>query len=457
MKMKTIYQTGLILSLIAILIGCEKFVRIEPPKNQLVSSEVFADSANADGAISGIYVAMIQAYSLDFATGGLTLYGGLSSDEFSQQTGGAEKNEFYTNSLSVTNSYCYNLWISAYKLIYQVNACIEGVTQSQGMDQAAKNRRIAEVRTIRAFCYFNLVNLFGDVPLIVKTTYGINRQTSRSSLGAVYASIEDDLKFATFNLSTSSFSKERANYYSAQALLSKVFLFEGKYEEAIQSASLVIASGVFNLEADLGKVFQATSRETIWDLKPVFPGVDTWEGLFFVPSSTSMIPNYPITDKLYNSFEEGDLRRSQWIGTNHVAGNDYHYPYKYKQTTSGTDQQENYVLLRLSEQYLIRAEAAANLDNLSAAIDDINVIRKRAGLSDLKIENKSDLLLDIEAERRAELFCEGANRWYDLKRTHRATEVLAGEKPGWKESAELFPIPQLEINTDHNLTQNPGY
>jgi len=457
MKMKTICQTGLIMSLIAILIGCEKFVRIEPPKNQLVSGEVFADSANADGAISGIYVTMIQPYGLDFATGGLTLYGGLSSDEFSQQTSDAEKNEFYTNNLSATNSYCYNLWISAYKLIYQVNACIEGITQSQGMDQAAKSRRIAEVRTIRAFCYFNLVNLFGGVPLIVKTSYDINRQASRSSLDAVYAFIEDDLKFATSNLPTSRFSKEKANYYAAQALLSKVFLFEGKYKEAIQSASLVITSGVFKLETDLDKVFQTTSRETIWDLKPVYPGVDTWEGLFFVPSSSSMIPNYPITDNLYNSFEEGDLRRSQWIGTNHIAGNVYHYPYKYKQITSGTDQQENYVLLRLSEQYLIRAEAAANLDDIPATIEDINVIRNRAGLSDLKIDSKSNLLLDIEAERRAELFCEGANRWYDLKRTHRATEVLAREKAGWKESAELFPIPQFEINADHNLTQNTGY
>jgi hypothetical protein len=115
------------------------------------------------------------------------------------------------------------------------------------------------------------------------------------------------------------------------------------------------------------------------------------------------------------------------------------------------------VILRLAEQYLIRAEAEANLDNLIGAITDLNMIRNRAGLPNTTASDKTTILLAIENERQAELFCEGGNRWFDLKRTNRANKILSSEKANWKQSAALYPIPQTEINADPNLTQNIGY
>ncbi|SDE98003.1 Starch-binding associating with outer membrane [Mucilaginibacter pineti] len=455
--MKKLYIILLCLCpVLAISSSCKKFVQIDAPKNQIISDKVFADSTDVNAAVLGIYINMMQAFGLSFSSGGVTTYPALSSDEIYQSTTDINS-QFYANNISNTNDTNTALWTLAYNFIYGTNACIEGIEAGTAMSSSQKNILCAEAKCIRAFLYFNLVNLYGPVPLAITTDYNINRLLSRSSADLVYSQIIADLKFAQANLLSSSTISERANYYAATALLAKVYLYRGEYALAKIESDKIINSGQFQLMADLNSVFLATSKETIWRFIPVFPGRETWEAYFFVPSSTTTTPKYILTNKLFSSFETNDLRKSKWVNINIVSGQSYPYPYKYKRTSATSPRTESYVILRFAEQYLIRAEAEANLDNLIGAITDLNMIRNRAGLPNTTASDKTTILLAIENERQAELFCEGGNRWFDLKRTNRANKILSSEKANWKPSAALYPIPQTEINADPNLTQNIGY
>ncbi len=115
-------------------------------------------------------------------------------------------------------------------------------------------------------------------------------------------------------------------------------------------------------------------------------------------------------------------------------------------------------MLRLAEQFLIRAEARAKTHNIMGAITDVNAIRRRAGLRELPATlGETDLIAAIAQERRIELFAEWGHRWMDLKRTDKIDDVLKPIKPQWRNTQKFYPIPLLELTTNPNLTQNPGY
>ena len=116
------------------------------------------------------------------------------------------------------------------------------------------------------------------------------------------------------------------------------------------------------------------------------------------------------------------------------------------------------MVLRLSEQYLIRSEARARLEKYSEASIDINAIRHRAGLSDTTAGSIDEFILIVEKERQKELFTEWGHRWFDLKRLLRADAVLQPVKgENWQETDKLYPIPASELLSNPNLTQNDGY
>jgi hypothetical protein len=168
-----------------------------------------------------------------------------------------------------------------------------------------------------------------------------------------------------------------------------------------------------------------------------------------------------------NAFEGQDQRRVSWLDSNLVNGMVFYYPYKYKLGYDGNSTpQEDYMIFRLAEQYLIRAEAQAEGAGagLSGAISDLNVIRTRAGLGSSTAVGQNGILTAIQHERQVEFFCEWGNRWYDLKRTGSVDGVMGGssgvclEKGGtWMSSAQVFPIYIGEIQTNPFLIQNPGY
>ncbi|HVS96209.1 MAG TPA: RagB/SusD family nutrient uptake outer membrane protein, partial [Puia sp.] len=188
---------------------------------------------------------------------------------------------------------------------------------------------------------------------------------------------------------------------------------------------------------------------------------NTAEGYQFVPSSASIKPSYGLSSVVLAAFEPGDQRRLDWVDSNKIAGTVYYYPYKYK-TRLATPALEYYVVLRLGEQYLIEAEAEAQLGSLTAAIASLDKIRVRAGLPAVAQTNpgigQADLLAAIDHENQVEFFCEWGHRWFDLKRLGRINAVLGAEKPAvWHPTDALYPIPNNEILTNPNITQNAGY
>lgn len=442
-------------------LSCKKFVEISPPKNQLVTSAVFADSANATAAVLGIYINMMQSVSLNFPNGGLTLYPSLSSDELFPAANNNEENEFYNNSILPGNSINSALWRGAYTLMYSANACLEGLASNNSISVNYKKQLVGETRFLRAFLYFNLVNLYGNVPLITSTDYHKNEVLGRTPVEEIYKGIIDDLTAAQTLLTPSypTTNRFRPNQYTATSLLSKVYLFQKKWDLCEKAATQVINSGMYKLETNLNNVFLVSSNEGIWKLSPVYPGAETWEGYYFVPTSNSVIPRNVVTNSLLSAFETGDQRKNNWLKSNTVNGQLYYFPYKYKLGYDGaTVPKENYMVLRLAEQYLIRAEARAGQGDIAGALDDLNLIRSRAGLPNFIPTDPNLVLSAIQHERQVELFCEWGNRWFDLKRTGKADGVLSAIKgANWQGTDQLYPVPQPEINQNPSLSQNPGY
>jgi hypothetical protein len=241
-------------------------------------------------------------------------------------------------------------------------------------------------------------------------------------------------------------------------MLARTYLYQNNWSEAANEATEIINSGQYNLLSNLDEIFLANSNEAIWQLVPAEPLFNTNEPRFFIPSKSSTSrPSYTITPGLFNAFEPGDLRKDSWVGSKTVSGNVYNYPRKYKIRDIGLPLTEYNMVIRYAEILLIRAEAGARQNKLEEAKDDLNLIRSRAGLSLITTADQPSLITAIEQERRIELFAEWGHRWFDLKRTGRATEVLPPLKPAWQPSDLLLPIPQNERLRNPLLTQNPGY
>jgi hypothetical protein len=460
--MNYLYKTAFVFfTSLCLLTSCKKFVEIAPPPNQLETTAVFSDSTSASAAITGIYIAMMQNFALSLTSGGLSVYCGMSADELLPTTKMVEEEDFYYNSIIPGNSINYsNFWSLGYKFIYQVNACIEGINKSGNLSSSTKAKLAGEASFLRAFLNFYLTNLYGPIPLPLSTDYRINMKLPRSPADLVYNRIMEDLKLAESSLPIAypSTGRFRPNLYTVRALQARVLLYQQKWNEAENAANTVINSGIYSLEPDLNKVFLATSNEAIWKLSPVVESKETWEGYYIIPSNTSTVPKYCITSFLLNAFEQGDKRKSAWINKNVVNGLSWYYPYKYKLRTTTASPIENYVVFRLAELFLIRAEARAQQNNVEGAIKDINLVRTRGGLANLSSTvNKEQVLAAIFQERRVELFAEWGHRWFDLKRTGEAGKLLQPIKQDWNSTDILYPIPDTEIETNPNLIQNPGY
>ena len=456
---KTIFIIPLLLVHGVLLHSCKKFVEIAEPVDQLNSDAVFRDSSTATSAITGIYSEMLTNRNL-FSNSAVTLYAGMSADELNYYTPGL-KDEFIQNQISLANheSIDNSFWKPAYKYIYAANLAIEKISQSSALSGTLKNQLTGEAKLVRAFCYFHLVNLFGDVPLITASKYTENVSSPRAAVSAIYNQIIKDLQDAKDLLPATYTTSERTrpNKWTAAALLSRCYLYTGNWHNAEAEATAIIDSEQYSLEPDLNKVFLSSSTEAIWQLMPVRPGFNTTEGLEILPASSFATPTYLVTPGLLTVFETGDKRKAAWINSRVFNNDTLYYPFKYKIPFNGP-LNEYYLVFRLAEQFLIRAEAETNLHQISAAQADINIIRSRAGLSNTMAGDEQSLITAIEQERRVELFCEWGHRWYDLKRTGRSNALLAGLKgEGWQDTDTLWPIPQPEINLNPSLTQNPGY
>jgi len=435
--------------------SCKKFIEVSPPVNQLNANNVFTDDKTATAAIIGIYSDM--EFSSPISTY-LTLLQGLSADELTSTSSDKGFFDFVTNTYLPNNRYSAIVW-DIYSNVYEANSCIQGIQNSNGLSPGTKSQLLGEARFSRAFCYFYLVNLFGDVPLVTSTDYRVNDTLRRTASPLVYIQIITDLVIAQSLLSPGypTDQRVRPNRWTSASLLARVYLYTKKWADAELQASSIINSGLYTLSG-LDSVFLNNSNETIWQLMPVSPNFNTQEAALFIPSSTTEIPAYPLTDDLFNAFEPGDNRIQAWTGSTAIGGQLYYYPAKYK-IIGGSPLSEYHIVFRLAEIYLIRAEARMQQGNTMGAIEDLNIIRSRARLPPLLPTLPPDrIAVAIQQERRIELFAEFGHRWLDLKRTNTIDLVIGALKPAyWQPSHALWPVPQDQRSADPFLSQNAGY
>jgi hypothetical protein len=480
--------------------GCKKLVEIDPPQKSIDNTGEFGSDAQAETAMAGLYSQMMtNTGALVYSNGGTTIAAGLSSDEL-VVTQGAQAiydYQFQRNRLQVSNMTVQNIWTNIYQNTYTANSIIENLPGAKGVTDSTKNELLGEAKFIRAFGYFYLVNFFGDVPLVLTTDFTKTAKLPKTPQADVYKQIVSDLLDAQSRLPSgyaiSAGQRIIPNKLAATALLARVYLYQKDWKDAALQASSVINNSQLSLNNDITTVFLKGSPETIWqlqlDTKVVNADVNMQEvkafrptlvfsdlspgdqALYLDPSiypsiAPYIIPPYTLRPEMVSAFEPNDQRAATWTGyagSPNVApynGVTTYFPSKYKfYASAGVDPQEFYVVLRLAEQYLIRAEAEAELGDIADAAIDINKIRTRAGLPNTTANSQATMIDAVMHERQVEFFAEWGHRWFDLKRTGQAVKVLGtiADKNPFAKSALLYPIPQSEIINDPFITQNQGY
>jgi len=443
----------LVLCYLLLASSCKKLIAVDAPSDEIPAESVFSSDQLADAAVADLYVQM-GGY---FVGNMLPLINAMTADDLTTLNNNHLR--YVNNAIQSSDALLLTSWRDIYQIIYGANAVLEGLSTSNGLSAAKARQLRGEARFIRGFCYYYLVNCWGDVPLLTSTDINETALAARAPVDTVYNQITNDLYYASLLLAPEYpvGEKVRANKWAAAALLAKVYLQQGRWEDAIVQASTVINTGLYTPLISPDSVFLRNSRPAIlqiWRSEGF-----TIQGQTFLPVNDGGFSFYPFTDDLMQAFDAADKRRSSWTRIFPYGGKYYYNCYKYHNRTAATAGREEYLMvLRIEEQFLIRAEAYAQLSNTGAAIDDLNVIRIRAGLTPLSAATIRDsCLLLVERERRLELFTEWGNRWISLRRNDRLDTVMKALKPGWKSTAALYPIPQEERNRNPNLTQNEGY
>ena len=449
--------------LLAILLlgtSCDKFVDVSLPNSQISTAAAFADDGKATSSMRGIYASTqnVWASSGPFSSG-LSTCLGISSDELKRVSYDADMQTFFDNNLAAGSNGVNTIWSGIYNTLYQVNVLLENVVKAPGVSAPVKQQLLGEGHFLRAFCYFYLVNAFGDVPMPLTSDYRTNALLARTPVDKVYELMLSDLTNAQDNAGiafTDAGTRIRANKWTATALLARVQLYRKNWVEAEKQATAVIDAGPYKLDT-LPNVFLLSSKEAILQFANAGTNVYTIEGSQLTGGITN--PNYRFTTYLAKAFETGDQRLVNW--TFKAANGDTVY-YKYKASyTDPAAKSEAVVMFRLAEQYLIRAEARIRQHKLKDAIADMDMIRKRAGIPLLADVNpaitEENLLQAIYKERMTELFGEQGHRWFDVKRTGQADALYSVRKPQWRKEAILLPIPLSDRQKNPNLTQNQGY
>ncbi|PZR07937.1 MAG: RagB/SusD family nutrient uptake outer membrane protein [Flavobacterium psychrophilum] len=471
---------------------CKKFVDVASPATSVTNQNAYASSATAIAVLNSIYSKISSEAPNTIAFSHISSWvAGAYADDFMMwnTVTNVRQLAYYRNNLSAIQSTGYEVWRSAYSYIYTCNAAIEGLTKTKSLPIAVRDQLLGEAKLMRGLFYFYLINLYGDVPLVLSTSYDLSQTLSRASVEVIYGQIVKDVTEAELilhedyldgTLGGVTTERVRPTKAVARALLARVYLYNQKWDKAEEYASLVIADNKrFSLQS-LNRVFLKNNPEAIWQLQPTSLNYNTQDGrLFTLPSSGPNRTNaFYLSDDLLKGFEPGDLRRQKWIDSVSVQSKIYHYPGKYKiglqdnSVNSISSLKEYLVIFRLGEQYLIRAEARARLNNIPGAAQDLNELRKRARaqttpdlpnpLPDLDQSISSAVFMEkLIRERRVELFSEWGHRWFDIKRLGLADSIMpevAKRKGGeWKTYKTLFPIPQDEILKNGKLTQNTGY
>jgi hypothetical protein len=492
MKILKLHHTFLFCFFLFFLTSCRKFVDIDPPITSVSTESAFKDDETGTAVITGLYSRLFAEFTKP-GLSGLSYYTELSADNLilANPSGFVNLSSYYQNTYEprYTAVGGASYWTNTYSLLFTINSSIESLSGNKEMSMAVSKRLLGEAYFLRAFCYFYLTNIYGDVPLVLISNRIVSATLKRSPASDVYTQILADLSkaegllnsdYVGADVTQTTTERLRPNLFAVYALQARTYLYQKNYPAAEAAATKVISQTTEYSLGPLQGVFLANSSETIWALQSITAGINTREGAIYVLPKGGPDRNHPVyaSTSLMNSFEPGDDRENKWtdsvsvtVGTKTTV---YHYPAKYKVTTiaGSTTLSEYEIVFRLAEQYLIRAEARNEQSNTTGTIDDLNALRTRSRaeistdipdpLPDLTSSlTQVELRTKIMHERQVELFTEWSHRWFDLKRTNTIDAVMAPAtalKGGiWASYKALYPVPLADILLDPALTQNPGY
>ena len=468
------------LGLILMLSACEDFLQKEPVLQQ--TSELTLSTYN------GLNNATIGAYTLFY---GANWYGGdfILSSEMRGGNGKLEPQhagwQFDAYVWNYTPERTENLWTSAYTAISRANNVINAIPDFEGSaeEEAMLQNFKAECLFIRALAHFDMVRLYAQpysvdknglgVPVVLETVIA---EPARNTIDEVYTQVIADLKeaetlFGDYTRSGGADVKGFASKQAAQALLARVYLNMEDYQNAADYATKIIDSGKYKMWTAAEYTTVSKNENGAWGRETegsevIFSiygatgnsGSPGQQGVAYM-TNPAFHGDAAVSNDLLSLFEDGDVRKDLFY--NDPAGNPVNegvfWIAKYPSKT-GDGSANNIPVLRLSEMYLIRAEAihqGASVAGVSA-LDDYNMIRENRGLA----KRTSTLILsDISEERRRELCFEG-HIFFDLKRREEGLVRVdfngsANQNIAFPDNKWALPIPKSEFDGNENMVQNP--
>lgn len=438
--------------------SCEKTLDPGYPNHLLSEEAVFENESTVNAAIANIYSDLRDLSVVTGGPDGLSALLGLYADELdSYQSDSQIDNAFYNHIINSNNLAVAHFWSSSYSIVFNINSVVEGLKNAP-LEEEKKEIFLGQALFIRAYIHFYLSQLFGDIPYIKTIDFISNSSVTRMPLTEVYGFIEHDLLQARTLLPADS-DQERIAVSKgvATAMLARLYIYMKQWDKSYAESDFIIRSGIYQWEPDINNVFLKESLSTIWQLKPAIEGMATKEGELFIFDFGPPY-RYALTDGFVQNFEDGDLRKENWVREISNGTMSWYHPYKYKQNFFEGTSTEYSILSRLAEQYLIRAESALHLGYLQQAKEDINIIRQRAGLTPTTATTEEELKEELMRQWKYEFFTEQGQRWFSLIRSGTAEDVLSPIKSGWKPTDILFPLPASELVLNPNLNpQNPGY
>ena len=454
-------------------VACEDDLNIAP-EDQNTSAGFYNTASDIEAAVNAIYGTLqetgLYGFNYHFL---LETRSDNSFEEEPSNNGGFGDVDLFNR---VTNNGVFGrTWEDSYIAIQAANIVLNRIDGIDDIDNSTRNSRKGEAKFIRALVYYNLVNLYGDVPLVVTETTNPTDffGQGRTPVSEVYAQIITDLVEAQSELPANN-EDGRATKDAANALLGKVYLANGNPQAAEAALRAVSGATLAGNYADIFGIDNENGSESIFEIQ-YRSGVNgnsegsRFASLFTAQSNPGSRGNNIITEDLVNSFEPGDLRRNEIIPDASTPTINISTKYVDDDLLVLDDGDNNVIVLRYADVLLMLAEAL-NAQGYVAdgeAFDLLNQIRNRAGLANLTsttIATQEEFNAALLEERRHELFME-CHRWFDLKRLGNPVATMNAHFasiPGLNITIDqndlLLPIPQSQVDTDPEfITQNPGY
>ena len=432
--------------------SCEEL--IEPKPVALLFDELaLNEPSDVNSARIGMYAAFRSSASPKVLAGDFTADMLIHNGTFTQYR------ELSNKEITPSNATVNSLWASLYGAIYVSNFILEKLPGISGVDSQTRSIVTAEAYFVRGYSYFLLYSTFGKAPLVLTTDIETNSNIPRADADDILDQAIDDLTESLNGLPATTVNPGFVSIHAANAALARLALYIGDDDAAEFFASEVINSNEYELESDFTDIINNDfTDEAILEMGYSAADDPGTSGLglnnLFI-GRREIIPSNEAIFAL-SSNESGDRFSVIEFDLDNLRGTDNGWSVAKYGTAD--ENNNNIILFRLAEMYLIRAEAFVGLNNILAAEDDINMLRVRANAPTVTALSVNQMEQLIEQERLYELAYEG-HRWYDLKRTGRVDNVMSAYSVNWRSAYELWPVPQREIQNNPALSgdQNPGY